>query len=121
MYQKYPHLLSPIKVGATIFRNRISSAPMTLHALQGSEPYPTDAVITHYANKARGLVFADKDGKEQAIEAGTVLIAVGMRPKQAEAEAFRKAAGRYAAIGDCVKAADVEKAMYSAFDTAVQL
>ena len=50
----YPHMLSPWQVGNVVLRNRLFSAPMGLHCLQGSEPYPTKAVIQHYAEKARG-------------------------------------------------------------------
>jgi len=51
---KYPNLLTPVKIGNTIFRNRLFSAPQGLHALQGGEPYPTQAIMDTFANKARG-------------------------------------------------------------------
>jgi len=54
MQSRYPKLLSPLKVGPVTFRNRLFTAPIALWALQGNEPYPTEAVITHFANKARG-------------------------------------------------------------------
>jgi len=54
MPNKYPHLLSPFKVGNTVFRNRLFSAPTGLHALQGNEPYPTEAIIETFAARARG-------------------------------------------------------------------
>ena len=54
MTNPYKNLLSPFQVGNVVFRNRIFTAPMGLHALQGGELYPTDAIITHYANKAKG-------------------------------------------------------------------
>ena len=54
MQKKFPNLLSPLKVGNTVFRNRLFSAPMGLHALQGGEPYPTEAIIETFANKAKG-------------------------------------------------------------------
>ena len=47
-------MLSPWRVGNVVLRNRLFSAPMGLHALQGSEAYPTRAIIQHYAEKARG-------------------------------------------------------------------
>ena len=53
MSKKYHHLLSPIKIGNTVFKNRLTAAPSKPHFLQGGEPYPTQAVITHYANKAK--------------------------------------------------------------------
>ena len=54
MINRYANLLSPFKVGNVVFRNRLFTAPMGLHALQGGELYPTEAIITHYANKAKG-------------------------------------------------------------------
>jgi 2,4-dienoyl-CoA reductase-like NADH-dependent reductase (Old Yellow Enzyme family)/thioredoxin reductase len=52
--KKYRYITSPLKVGNTIFRNRLFSAPQGLHALQGGEPYPTQALMDTFANKARG-------------------------------------------------------------------
>ncbi len=54
MRKKYPNLLSPFKVGNTVFRNRLFTAPTGLHALQGGELAPTQAIMTTFANKARG-------------------------------------------------------------------
>ncbi|OGO18707.1 MAG: hypothetical protein A2Z02_06355 [Chloroflexi bacterium RBG_16_48_7] len=53
MSQKYPHLLSPLVVGNTVFKNRMTASPSHPHFIQGPEPFPTEASITHYANKAR--------------------------------------------------------------------
>lgn len=54
MNSRYPHLISPMKVGNTYYKNRIISCPMTLHSLQGTELYPTEAVMQHFVNKAKG-------------------------------------------------------------------
>lgn len=54
MTSRYANLLSPFQVGNVVFRNRMFTAPMGLHALQGGELYPTEAIITHYAGKAKG-------------------------------------------------------------------
>ena len=51
---RYPTLLSPIRVGNTVYRNRIFTPPMTLHALQGQQHYPTEQVIESYAARAKG-------------------------------------------------------------------
>ena len=53
MYIKYPHLLSPIKIGNTILRNRMTALPSKPHLVQGPELYPTEGLITHWANKAK--------------------------------------------------------------------
>src|SRR4030042_1096852 len=51
--RKYQHLLSPIKVGNIIFKNRLIASRSSPNSVQGTESYPTEALITHYANKAR--------------------------------------------------------------------
>ena len=61
MVKKYPHMFSPITVGARgrwpgiIYKNRIWTAPTGVYLLQESGlPYPNEAVIAHYREKARG-------------------------------------------------------------------
>ena len=54
MSHPYEHVLTPLRIGNVVLRNRLFSAPMGLHCLQGGEPYPTPAIIAHYAQKARG-------------------------------------------------------------------
>jgi 2,4-dienoyl-CoA reductase-like NADH-dependent reductase (Old Yellow Enzyme family)/NADPH-dependent 2,4-dienoyl-CoA reductase/sulfur reductase-like enzyme len=51
--KKYQNLLSPLKVGNIVFKNRLTASPSRPHFIQGPEPYPTEALITHYANKAK--------------------------------------------------------------------
>lgn len=57
MERKYPHIFSPITLGkgpGVIFKNRIWTAPTGVHLLAAGEPYPNEAVIAHYREKARG-------------------------------------------------------------------
>ena len=56
MEKRYPHIFSPITLGkpGVIFKNRIWTAPTGVHLLAAGEPYPTEAVIAHYREKARG-------------------------------------------------------------------
>lgn len=51
---KYSNLLSPIKVGNVVLRNRIIATPCGPAFIQGPESWPTEGFITHYANKAKG-------------------------------------------------------------------
>ena len=53
MSKKYQNLLSPLRVGNIVFKNRLTASPSRPHFIQGPEPYPTEALITHYANKAK--------------------------------------------------------------------
>ncbi len=53
MNRRYEALLSPLKVRDVIYRNRMLSTASTPHFLQGKEPYPTEKIITHFANRAK--------------------------------------------------------------------
>ncbi len=50
---RYANLLSPIKVGNLVLKNRMLSSASMPHFLQGTMPYPTEKVITHFANRAK--------------------------------------------------------------------
>ena len=54
MKSKYPHMFAPIKIGSVTFKNRVWTAPTGVPLLYGTEGYPTDHAIAHYAAKARG-------------------------------------------------------------------
>jgi 2,4-dienoyl-CoA reductase-like NADH-dependent reductase (Old Yellow Enzyme family)/thioredoxin reductase len=56
MHSKYPALFSPIEIGkgGLVFKNRIWTAPTGAHLLSAGEPYPNEATIAHYREKARG-------------------------------------------------------------------
>ena len=53
MNQQYKALLSPIRIRNMILKNRMMSSASTPHFLQGAEPYPTEKIITHFANRAK--------------------------------------------------------------------
>ena len=50
---RYKHLLSPLKVGNMVLKNRMTAAPSTPHFLQGIEEHYTEKMVTHFANRAR--------------------------------------------------------------------
>ena len=50
----YPNLLSPKKVGSILFKNRIFTAPTGVHAMHEGGLKFSDAVITHFGNRAKG-------------------------------------------------------------------
>ena len=54
MEPRYKHLLSPLKVGNFVFKNRMVAANSLPHFLQGPESYPADTIIAHYEGKAKG-------------------------------------------------------------------
>lgn len=54
MKNHYYNLLSPLKINdSVVLKNRMLSSSSVLHFLQGPEQYPTDAMITHLANRAK--------------------------------------------------------------------
>jgi 2,4-dienoyl-CoA reductase-like NADH-dependent reductase (Old Yellow Enzyme family)/thioredoxin reductase len=53
LLKKYPSLLSPIQIGNVLFKNRLIAARSSPKMLQSTEPYPTEATIVSYANKAK--------------------------------------------------------------------
>ena len=53
MEMKYSHMLSPIRVGGTFFRNRIFAAPHGIPGVQGDEQHPTEQFIAHASNLAK--------------------------------------------------------------------
>lgn len=67
MKSAYPHLLSPIKVGKFILKNRMQSSNSLAHFSQGPEKYPADATIGHFLGRARtGAAFITLAGFEDA-------------------------------------------------------
>ena len=51
--QRYEALLTPVRVGDILLKNRMMSSASTPHFLQGREKWPTEKIITHFANRAR--------------------------------------------------------------------
>ena len=67
---------------------------------------------------ARGVEYRDGQGKTHTLACDTVILAMGMRSKTAEAEAFRDCAPEFRALGDCVKVGNLQKVIRSAYDAA---
>lgn len=53
MNDKYKTLLSPIRLGGIMLRNRMICSAGTPHFLQGIMKYPTENIIAHYARAAK--------------------------------------------------------------------
>jgi 2,4-dienoyl-CoA reductase-like NADH-dependent reductase (Old Yellow Enzyme family)/thioredoxin reductase len=53
MKAAYPQLMSPMKIGTHTFKSHLISLCSQPPYLQGPEPYPTDAIISHYIGRAR--------------------------------------------------------------------
>ncbi len=53
MKATYPHLMSPAKIAGHTLKSHLISLVSQPPYLQGPEPYPTDAMISHYIDRAR--------------------------------------------------------------------
>ena len=53
MKQSYSHVLAPIRVGGHLLKNRIITAPSTIHSATNGEPYPTEAAMRFFEDRAR--------------------------------------------------------------------
>jgi 2,4-dienoyl-CoA reductase-like NADH-dependent reductase (Old Yellow Enzyme family)/thioredoxin reductase len=66
---KYKHILSPIKIGNVVLKNRFFLPQSIPHFLQGPEEYPSDELRAYYINMARngaGLISVRVMGKRGA-------------------------------------------------------
>jgi NADPH-dependent 2,4-dienoyl-CoA reductase/sulfur reductase-like enzyme len=70
---------------------------------------------------AEGVTYTDKDGAAQTLPCDSVVMAAGMRPRQADATALYDPAYRLYTVGDCDKAANVQKAVRAAFSAAISI
>ena len=73
------------------------------------------------AQTAEGMTYTDEKGEEHTVAADTVILAVGMKPRAAEAESYRNSCENFRKIGDCVKVGNVKTVTRAAFDAAMTL
>ncbi len=63
MNKYYPHLLSPLRIGNVVLKNRMICPPSKPHFIQGDENFPSEQLIEHYAGRARsGAAVVTVDG-----------------------------------------------------------
>lgn len=75
MSRQFQHLLSPIQIGSHILKSRMIAPQALPHYLQGSEPYPSEAIIHHVSNIAKNgaaiVAFGAWDDTDQRKAGGT--------------------------------------------------
>ena len=77
--------------------------------------------LTANAVTETGLVCVDGEGREVVIEADTVLIAAGLRPRTETVDALRACAPVVELIGDCVRPGIIREATFRAYHAALDL
>ncbi|MCD7927685.1 MAG: NAD(P)/FAD-dependent oxidoreductase [Oscillospiraceae bacterium] len=66
-----------------------------------------------------GVCVTDETDQQQLLPADSVVIAAGMRPLSAEAEALRDCAPLFIPIGNCVRPGVIKDAIRTGFDAAM--
>ena len=56
MENRYPHVFSPVRVAGHLLKNRLISAPSTIHTASSGQPYPTDKGIRFFVDRAKAGV-----------------------------------------------------------------
>ncbi len=56
MANNYPYSMTPARIGGVLFKNRIVSAPSTMHSLSNGELYPSEDAISFFESRARAGV-----------------------------------------------------------------
>jgi 2,4-dienoyl-CoA reductase-like NADH-dependent reductase (Old Yellow Enzyme family)/thioredoxin reductase len=69
MKSDYKNLMSPIRIGKHLLKNRIIAAPVTLHSASNGENYPTEAAMNFFSQRA-------KEGAGMVVCAGVKLLPV---------------------------------------------
>ena len=52
----YPYSMTPTRIGGVLFKNRIVSAPSTMHSLSNGELYPSEDAMAFFESRARAGV-----------------------------------------------------------------
>ena len=69
----------------------------------------------------RGLLITAKEGKQQLIEADTIVLAAGAKPNTELAEALRGETFETYTVGDCVEPRHIMEAISEGFRTALAI
>ena len=75
--------------------------------------YKLNATVTKVTENS--VTYKDKDGTERTMEAGTVLLAAGMKSKSEEAMSFMDGTTRTVMIGDCNTVGCIQTAVREAY------
>ena len=69
MSKRYKHLLSPLKIGNVVIKNRTLFPNASPHFLQGPETFPAEGLMTFYTNLAKNgcaiITLAEWDNPNQ--------------------------------------------------------
>ena len=52
----YPNLLSPLKIGGVVLKNRMMATNSMPHFLQGPESFPADSLMYYFEAQVRKMI-----------------------------------------------------------------
>lgn len=70
---------------------------------------------------SEGVLCQDKDGKEVLVPGTTVICALGQRANRADVDALRRSAPFVREVGDCIRPANITKAIYEGYHAALDI
>jgi len=70
---------------------------------------------------SEGVICRDKEGKEVLIPGTTIICAVGQRANRTDVDALRRCAPFVREVGDCVRPANITKAIYEGYHAALDI
>ena len=70
---------------------------------------------------AEGLAVKNADGTEEVIPCDTVICAVGQRANRADVDALRRSAPFVREVGDCIRPANITRAIYEGYHAALDV
>lgn len=89
-------MLQPVRVGGMTLKNRLAASNSVLYFLQGDEKYPSQALITHVANKAKnGAGIVEVHGIAPRVGPGRVAPPAGPFLHMAEFDLYDAKAQNY--------------------------
>lgn len=147
---KCPHLTSPIRLGNVFFRNRIFSAPMgttditpllivvqalvrkdfmnfvqrVVHLVEMRDVLAADCNIRHkpiLMKQVEKYAVSHLGHTGLRITEDGVICAVGQRANRADVDALRLSAPFVREVGDCVRPANITKAVYEGYHAALDI
>jgi pyruvate/2-oxoglutarate dehydrogenase complex dihydrolipoamide dehydrogenase (E3) component len=79
--------------------------------------------LTHAGQEvtAQGLLCQGPEGNQVLIPGDTIICAVGQRANRADVEALRRAAPFVREVGDCIRPANITKAIYEGYHAALDI
>ena len=92
-----------------------------LHRLSNKDIFAILTGIQYREITTDGVVIIDKDGREQTIEADTIVIAAGARPNNQLLTLLKERVAEVYTVGDCVEPRSIMESMREGYRAGLSL